>query len=76
MMFQYPIALVIFILQTMLLNVYPLVPLTESVDFTWRSYFIRSVVSVVWVAVTVGAFGLLIFGTVIYQNEYDMDKIV
>ena len=49
LMFQYPVALILYIMQTLLLNVYPLVPLTSAHDFSWKWYCMQAILSVVWI---------------------------
>ena len=70
-MFQYPITLVICQTQLVMLLTYPLVPLTEAKDFTWTRYIIKATVSIVWLCLTITGLALIVFGTILDQENYD-----
>lgn len=69
-MFQYPIALIIISVMVVLRFTHCLVPMTESYDFSWRSYFINATCCVVWLIATISALSLLLFGTILEQVNY------
>ena len=54
-----------------MLLTYPLVPLTEAKDFTWTRYIIKATISIVWLCLTVTGLALIVFGTILDQENYD-----
>ena len=74
-MFQYPQALMICLIEFIMLFVYPLVPLTTAFNFTWKQYVLRAVFSIIWLTTTVTGIVLIMFGTIIDQEGYDVYRV-
>ena len=63
------------LIEFIMLFVYPLVPLTTAFDFTWKKYFFRATLCIVWLVFVLGGVGLILFGTIIDQEYYDLNRI-
>lgn len=63
--------LVICSTQLVMLLTYPLVPLTQAKDFTWSKYVLKATVSIVWLGVTITGLALIVFGTILDQENYN-----
>ena len=63
------------IIEFIMLFVYPLVPLTQAHDFTWKQYLFRATLSVIWLVGSFTGVVLIMFGTIIDQESYDISRI-
>lgn len=62
-MFHYPIALLICFVIMVLRFSYCMVPMMESYDFSWNSYFFNATFCVVWLLLTISVLTMTFFGT-------------
>lgn len=74
-MFQYPLALMMFVPMIIIRFISCVVPNPEAYDFTWRKYFVDLAWTVVWLALTFTFFILLFFGSTIDQTGYNQEQI-
>ena len=75
LMFATSQALMIIFSFSIMIFVYPIVPLTHAHDFTWKLYIRRAILSVVWLAFTLSGLTLIMFGTIVDQENYDISRI-
>ena len=74
-MIQYPVSLMIGTIQFVMLFIYPIVPLTQTLDFSWKSYISSATVSIAWLTFSLSVVVFIIFGTTVDQENYDIYRI-
>ena len=74
-MFFYPAALIICFLLAISRFTYCVVPVMGAFDFSWKSYALNVVITVVWLAITITASLLLAFGSALDQLNYEHGAI-
>ena len=58
-----------------MLLAYPLAPITEARDFTWSKYLLKATVSIVWLGLTITGLTLIVFGTILDQENYNPMRV-
>ena len=75
-MFQYPIAILACLILIVMRFARCLVPMPEThYDFTWRSFGISAVLSVLWLTLSLGVILTGLLGTVVEQVDYDFGRL-